>query len=50
MFIVFIVALMSLSGLYSAMTIWVYGIFTGGGINLVSLFCMGLKCVLMMFS
>ena len=41
---------MSRSGLHSAMTNWMYGIFSGGGMDLVSLFWMGLKCILMMFS
>ena len=39
--IVFVVVLMFFSGLHSAMTIWVYGIFLEGGIDPVSLFCMG---------
>ena len=40
---------MSLSGLHSFMTILVCGIISGGGIDLVSLCCMGVKYLLRIF-
>jgi hypothetical protein len=46
---VFVVATMSLSGLHSVVEIWVCSISVGGGMNLVSLFCVGLRCVFAMF-
>ena len=47
--IVFVVVIMSFSGLHSVIEIWVCGIIVGGGMNLVSLVCVGVKCVFMMF-
>ena len=40
--IVFFMVVMFFSGLYSVILIWVCGIILGGGINLVSLFCIGI--------
>ena len=37
------------SGFHSVVTIWVYGIISGGGIDLVSLCYMGVKYVLKIF-
>ena len=39
--IVFFVVDMSIYGLHSVVTIWMCGIDVGGGMNLVSLFCLG---------
>lgn len=46
--IVFFVVFMSFSGLHSVMLIWVYEIISVGGMDLVSLFCMAVKCELRM--
>ena len=42
---VFVVVTMSFSGLHSIGEIWVCNISVGCGMNLVSLFCVGLRCV-----
>ena len=47
--IICFVVVMSFSKLHSFVIIWVYGIISGGGIDLVSLFCIGVKYVLRMF-
>ena len=46
--IVFTVVAMSLSGLHSLIDIWVCGIIVGGGMNLVSLVYVGVRCVFAM--
>ena len=40
----FFVVAISFCGLHSIVEIWVFGIFVGGGMNLVSLVCSGLRC------
>ena len=46
--IVFVSVAISFSGLHSIADIWVYGIIVDGGMNLGSLFCVGVRCVLTM--
>ena len=43
------VVVISFSGLHSIETIWMCGIIAGGVICLVSLDCIGVKCISMMF-
>ena len=43
--IMYVVVLMSLSGLHSIIDIWVCGVIIGGGMNLESLVCIGIICV-----
>ena len=38
-YIVFVTVAISLCRLYSIVEIWIYGIFVGGGMNLVYLIC-----------
>ena len=47
---VFLLVKMSFFGFHSFMNICVSGIVVGGGMNLVSLFCSGVKCVFRIFS
>ena len=47
--IVSLLVRMSFSGLHSVMNICVSGMDVDGGMNLVSLFCSGVKCILRMF-
>lgn len=46
---VFCVVDMSFSGLHSVVTIWMCGSIKGGVMDLVSMGCMGVKCVSKMF-
>ncbi len=47
--IVYYVVFISFYGSHSDITIWEYGIVSGGGIDLVSLFWIEVKCVSMIF-
>ena len=42
--IVFVVEIMSFSGLHSVISIWVCGIIVANGMNLESLGCVGVRC------
>ena len=46
--VLFVVAI-SLSRLHSIIEMWIWGMFVGGGINIVSLVCTRVKCEFIMF-